>query len=387
MSRNGPDTVSALKEHEMSPNEDDASNATGPRSHDTAAIDITTGHGANAYLRGDQSGDPWARECFISLVDGCVNHPKFYFPHPTKVSAGKAPSLVLPELMTVLMQRNLLSPHMETVAASVEFSDRRLNNHMRSFRAFANANPNKLLKLIQFHFRPEKISQHAHQFTGTPITPSVESYWHRSVQACSLADDLGVTVPQAQWAFDTFCRGQQYYEVLQSAKAVFFPHPIRTNLFADETRLSLHAEDRWSWGGLLATLIENDKLPRRLDELCEIIERIRDKTTDSDGPADWYQPMNVERHEEVAAELNLPAKIRESVVQKMYILSTVTASAADQFAGSLVAITLAVSVGYPELRLEERWVRPKYIGRFKVLRGCLYWPGARDNDTVRFNGS
>src|SRR6266566_6528646 len=82
-----------------------------------------------------------------------------------------------------------------------------------------------------------------------------------------------------------------------------------------------HYPGHWSWGRLLVTLIENEQIPREPEEIIQIISSLRSRVLLQEATwTDLERTTEKEKQEKIitiAAESELPAKIKDTAVQNI----------------------------------------------------------------------
>ena len=356
-----------------------------PFSHN-AAIDTTTGYGVDSFIQKTELRDPWSRECFVTVVDAAVNYRGFYYPLPTTHSLKE--KLEYPVSIALLNKAGVLLPVTRKVAEHLEPSEEALQSEFANFCTWVKIQSPYLRAWLDLHFQEHvqvEYKKRMHGDTSFYLT----DFWMRNRNTVEeLAQRVGVGPEKLLYAFDVMFRGLQYYDILDGENASYFPHPIRHALLANQVTQNLHYPGHWSWGRLLVTLIENEQIPREPEEIIQIISSLRSRVLLQEATwTDLERTTEKEKQEKIitiAAESELPAKIKDTAVQNI----TKALSIASILAGSggatlfptaaepiqLVSLILGIggvlSSSYWKVHVPGAIAR-----RLRFCRGSLEWPG------------
>jgi hypothetical protein len=344
-----------------------------------AAIDITTGYGADSFLSGTQAQDPWGKDCLMSIIDAAINHREFYYPLPTVASADSALVAALPLSMASLHQVGILTPVRQTTAEQLVVSDKALESEYANFCKWVEAHPVTLKGWIALH-STRNIRKQAKARLGQDVQPFIADFW-KSQQPGKLARRIGVKSQELRYTFDTMFRSLQYYSILSSSEVFYFPHPIRRPLLGGQeaTRFEEYT-NRWSWGRLIANLVETDRIRREPKEIADIVAGLQHRVLGNN--ATWYDLALTDKQWKdtittIAGESALPAKVKDKVRLGVEVgLGVASLAAGLAMSTPLVSIMLGVLVLPAEFW--EGQV-PRAMGRLGFCRGLLEWPGLIDN--------
>jgi len=192
-----------------------------------AAVDISTGYGADTYLSKSKHQDPWAPDCFRAVVELAVNYPgRFCYPWPSMVDAlkGSDPAGVS-KLLSRLEQRGLLRPYPGHAASDVlDFATSSLDEEYESFLQWADHNGGDLKTWVNVHW-PIRQRIHYNKPENQYIESKVEQFWKQK-NPVQLLSEMDMASDELLFAFDVMVRGKMYYKLLDP-KIFYFPHPLR----------------------------------------------------------------------------------------------------------------------------------------------------------------
>lgn len=105
-----------------------------------AAIDLTSGYDATAFLSSATGGESWNRECFVAVVDTVVNHRTIVYPLPTRYSQTTDRPELLPKLVDLFRRVSLVDPVESAVAENVLPTDETIKKEFHNFIKWAPLN-------------------------------------------------------------------------------------------------------------------------------------------------------------------------------------------------------------------------------------------------------
>jgi hypothetical protein len=285
-----------------------------------SAIDVSTGFGAEAFLVGAGSGngtaDPWARHCFVSMVEALLNHPQFRYPFPSRHSAQHGEGAGLPTLMVGLQNCGLLQPDESMIAEDIPLDTLELDTLFRGFEAWA-ANRRAVVKCwIQFHSKPEMKQKHKTQMPKD-LNPAVRSYFERDRKKFErLARLLAIGPSRAAYAFDVAVRGRQYASLL-GTNANYYSHPIREPILSPAENARHTFKRSWSWGRHLAWARRAGRIGREPEQVITLLSQLKNKIVQLHGTVPELANISLNEQQQtlnqIAAEAGLPGVLREDV--------------------------------------------------------------------------
>lgn len=229
------------------------------KSFSMAATDISAGYAADSFVQGLDVTDPWAEDSFVNLFDALVNHEVVLFPHPTKVSTLRPERL--PALFTEFQRVRdgaapLLKAHAQVVAEDYRPSNALLHVALYEFLLYAIGNRNKVDQWISF-----QESLRGRHIVGVPeeVQPHTVRFWD-GLTSKDIPPYVGIPGQRLRYAFDVFFRGLLYCELLSQSNAVYYPHRVRMPLVVASRSASAERRIKWSWGGIVAALIQRGRL-------------------------------------------------------------------------------------------------------------------------------
>lgn len=340
--------------------------------YDKSANDITTGFSGEDFIINEEPNDPFAKESFITLVDSIINHKNSIFPHPTKKSSASDQNIILPELFTHLINKQLLNSYSTLVASDIQVEDDDLNNYFKRFRIFSISEKNKLKDWIEYHFNPNLRYKHFIQLPRD-IQPFVEKYWSETQQCKYLSSELGIESYKLRYAFDVYYRGLQYDTIIVNEDALYLSHPLRYTIFDNNINNTFQFKNLRSWGEIIAFMLENKLFSRKLDEVVDLIDRIKRKVINDSS---WYCEIplkeRIEREIEVVSQEKIDVRIKEKVINNLQIVSTTASGAADALLNTFGIITLLVNIGFVKIKDTKPDGKGK-ITKIKFTRGLFDW--------------
>jgi len=339
---------------------------------EVSANDITTGFSSEEFIINNKPFDPYAKKSFISLVDSIINHNISIIPHPTKKSSEDDQKIILPELFNLLINRKLLSSFSKRVASEIQVEENELHKYLTRFRAFSIKEKNELVNWIEYHFNPKIRYKHLIQLPRD-IQPFIEKFWNESQECKKLTDELGIESHKLRYAFDVYYRGLQYDLISENENALYISHPIRYTIFDNNIDYSFQFKNLRSWGEIIAYMIEKKMFSRRLDEVVDLIYRIKDKVINY---CSWYSKISfkerIEKEIEIISEEKIDVRIKEKVIDTSQVVATTASSAVDALINTFGTITLIVNLGFIKLKESKPTGRGK-ITKIKFLRGLFDW--------------
>lgn len=369
-----------LKEKEISTSSASSKSVLFP---EKAAVDITTGYGADSFLYGGTGPqDPWAKDCFMSIVDAATNHREFHYPLPTAYSAKTVDLNALPLSIASLHRAAVLTPITQTTAEQLVVADKPLEAEYANFYQWAAINAQFLRMWLALHFQKEIKKQHKGRMSKKDVQPFIADFW-KSQKTTKLASLVGAKPSELRYAFDVMFRGLQYYRILSPNETFYFPHPIRRPLLGGQNAtLYEKFSERWSWGRLIANLVETGRIRKEPDEIAQIVASLRVRVGIKE--ATWYDLAPLVEKEwkdkiiTIAGESTLPARVKDKVRKGIERGMGIAGLAADLAPMSAPLVSVGLGVVAIPLSFWKGEV-PRALGRLKFCRGVLEWPGLFDN--------
>jgi hypothetical protein len=310
-------------------------------------IDVTTLIGAEDYIasqnRRARPRDPFARQCFVELVQSLVFMERVCVPHPTLANPRPADFGSLPHLLQALMRRDLVHPlqldeHQWTVAQSsetaalqdlttsmgtgsiIQFIDQALICDSAGHSASASLSA-RLTEWARFQAAQVRVTGHHHARinTGDGIESDAYGEWARSA-AVVLHRALQPVAPpgEGKYLMATLARGLRYRARAEAATLCYQPHPIRRD-FSVTFDLNRRGVDR----SLVLEVIKavrgiHDSIAQAAGQIQTLRVRLlefelpllggrlwRDSETAKRGDPDWIEVVadRIGRYREAAADL------------------------------------------------------------------------------------
>jgi hypothetical protein len=357
--------------------------------YDTAAIDISTGHGFDSALR-EHRRDPWASDAVQIVVDMSVNHREVVYPHPSTAAAAADVDENLPEVFARARTKEwrLVRALPGKTAQTIAVPTTDIRAQFNAFTDWLTSEPDDLVRVRAWVFMHEEEARIAEAHVRTVPAHQVVEFL-AGIPAQLIADGLGMSYRQLEYTFDVFVRGIQYNEICADA-APYFPHPLRARLRMANSATQFEQLSSWSWGGYVAALVAADPSFRDISRLLELIQSIRAETLRG---ATWYDiatlsPSDqIDRIENVAAAAALPARLKDDLqkfVERNLRAIGFLGPAAALIAGgpTLLGVSVGVLVAAGTYRLAEgsKDYLPGAASRLPILKGHLRWPGLQKGE-------
>jgi hypothetical protein len=341
-------------------------------------IDMASAYAADSYLGSSKVVDPWGEQCFLNVVDCFTDHPQLLLPQATHFSIEHTGSTILPEIVRSLLREKAISLHSHRVAEDLVPGDDTLVAAFREFRLFAIEHRQLLGGWLDFQ-RKSNIREHHTVHVPSGVQGFVDEFWRSVPQTDQLSQEMAIRSADLMYAFDAFYRGQQYDEILSSSNAIYFNHPMRSSLFSQRVQLHVRERKHYSWGRVLSQLISTRRVSARVDEIVDVMVRIRTEVGYNDATSDKLlnlaNPSEVnERLTAVAARVGLPATLTSGVQKAAEVLAASVGAVLDTFWTKGPWATIVLTSAAATLGLEGRYI-PGAAGTLKVLRGAMVWPG------------
>jgi hypothetical protein len=281
-----------------------------------AAIDVSTGYGAEAFLQNRDAGDPWAEVCFVSLIEAFTNHAQLRYPFPSHHSVRDRDYQGIADFMGDLQSAGLLQGDDAIIAEDIPLGQLDLETDFLSFSRWARTHRVVVKQWVEFHHQPELKKRHKTQLP-TIVNVAVQEFFDRNPSRFnSLASAVRTTPKRILYSFDVASRGRQYAALL-GGSSNYYSHPIREPVLnAAETRRTTirHA---FSWGRYLAWALRSGRLHRTTPDVIEVMGSLKRSIARLKADARHLSTMEPSVRKgllnQVAAEAGLPATLRADV--------------------------------------------------------------------------
>jgi len=285
-----------------------------------SAIDVSTGYGAECFIKNPEISDPWSPRCFVSMVEAFLNHTQFRYPIPSNFSREHGPDAGIPELMLKLQMAGLLQADDSAVAEQIPFTQPELEQYFAIFNDWARTNRFLLKPWIQFHYTPELRKRHRNAMAEN-VHPAVQAFFDTNKKSFQI---LGRRIPtgagQLLYAFDVTCRGRQYAALL-GTNATYYSHPIRDQILTVAEENSQMFKKSWSWGRNLAWGIRSGRLRRNPNDVITTLANIKISVAKLNATVPTLAAMPAAERQDilnqVAVEADLPAVLKESIHKRI----------------------------------------------------------------------
>ena len=357
-----------------------------------AAVDLSTGFSADSFLFKEGTGprkgpeamrivDPWNRRCFITLVDVAINHQHVFFPIP--VPKNEEWDVDLPKLMESLGRFNVLSHPEKAVTRELEPTDEKLQVEFKNFRDWAkepmNAQP--LSEWLHRQFAIGRLGKDEPRF--------IIDFWEQNRSQVKELENLinqstplmfPVSAEELRYAFSVMFRAKDYYDVfMRTPNVKYFPHPLKLPLFQRDKKItSFKYRNEWSWGWLIAKLIDDGQIGRVADEVIGIVAILGDRVRGEE--ATWYdlaksQPEEVKKREDLLASIafeSFPAPLKEkgvTIIKDVLRIGGAGIALIPPYGPFVTAVLEVASVA-----MEHFKGYVPGVGNLKICRGAFEWP-------------
>ncbi|GAC1350842.1 MAG: hypothetical protein NVSMB27_37260 [Ktedonobacteraceae bacterium] len=176
------------------------------------------------------------------------------------------------------------------------------------------------------------------------------------------------------YGFSVMFRGLEYCMSLAPDMA-YFRHPLKQTLFLGQEHSQQKSTHKWSWGGVLARLIEHSRIPREPEKVIDHVIHLRAKVQSQ--KATWHdldpagEEPSLELLETIAHEAELPAKLKDDVIEAISNSFTVGAVLTGPFAPYVSVIFGLGAVALP--KFFKGGNVPGAVEQLHFMRATLEW--------------
>lgn len=333
-----------------------------------AGLDTTTGHGVDSFFYTEGPTDPWASRCISILVDTVINHEQVQYPLWSRTVIENIEDHFLPLSFVEGSKRNLLEMDTKGSADEVQLPTEVLRREFKNFSNLASANAREIAEWVKYHRSSSRIVD---LHTAAKSTwKQADKVWKRRSRS-ELRQTAGLSDEDLNFAYETFLRAIQYHHIL-GASVPYIPHPIRDRAFGQVPTV-LQYQKQWSWGRYFTKLMNNERVPKDIAWLLDEVSEVRDLTRKYN--ATWYDLDEVPRQEQIellstiAAESNLPAKLKDST-HKVIKFALGTGAV---LSSGVPVLSIVLGLGAVAVNLWSGNL-PGVLGKVQIFKGQLVWP-------------
>ena len=285
-----------------------------------SAIDVSTGYGAEAFIKSGTLAEPWAHTCFVSTIEACLNHAQFRYPFPSHYSVDYGESAGLPDFMLQLQNAGVLQADDGVVAEDVVLSEDELRLYFSIFQLWILNRPEQVKQWLKFHFQRDVRRRYKTQMPQGISSEIEEYYGQQEMQFKRLGGQLKTQPRRVLYGFEVVCRGRKY-AILLGDRSNYYAHPIRDCLLVQAETRRDSINQVFSWGRYLAWALRDGRVRREPQEVIALVSRL--KSTIGKLHATPHelsvlpQSDQLAKLHEVAAEAGLPASVRPDVHQQI----------------------------------------------------------------------
>jgi hypothetical protein len=256
----------------------------------------------------DGNRDPWARELAGKLADWYAysETPSFVMPE-TAIRPGGLDATPVPKIVRDLRRLDSATMHAQFCPTGTELRliEELQNDTLDTFLAWCQANPTRLKAWVQLHNQPWVTGGHLLRLPHRYLYNVDQVLSQPRFRSC--ANELQLPPSELGYALDVVLRYAVYGEAV-GEHGIYLSHPIREQIQLPTMIVEPHKVPQIALS--FAASVSELAPSLNMDQYTSLLHEIRRIVVD--GPLFSIKPgtMENEKIRQIAADLNLPAKLR-----------------------------------------------------------------------------